>query len=210
MVGSFLKTATAAALFLLVAGCAGTPRPEHGQVDQSQQPGPPLQCVPFARDQSAVKLQGDAYVWWDRAAGRYARSATPSEGAVMVLYNYAGPNHAHLAVVRAMVGPREIRVDHANWLNNGAVYVNNPVYDVSPGNDWSQVKIYNLPAGTWGIRVYPVRGFIGPGPAGPEEMPTPDDPLTAKIRSTLADNGAADGDGGANANDTGDDGDAGD
>ena len=50
---------------------------------------------------------------------------------LMVLAGYAGPSRGHVAVVRRAVGPREIRVDHANWLDDGAVYVNDPVADVS-------------------------------------------------------------------------------
>ena len=49
----------------------------------------------------------------------------------MVMVGYAGKHRAHVAVVRRLVTPREIRVDHANWLNDGAIYVNDPVVDVS-------------------------------------------------------------------------------
>jgi hypothetical protein len=125
-------------------------------------PDAPLQCVPYARDQSHVALYGDAYTWWDQAAGRFARGTAPKPGAVMVLNNYAGPGRAHLAVVRDIVDAREIRIDHANWLDDGAVYVNDPVRDVSPDNDWSQVRVYNIQAQAWGGKVYSVQGFIGP------------------------------------------------
>jgi hypothetical protein len=101
--------------------------------------------------------------WWDQASGRYARLEEPALGSVMVLHNYAGPKHGHLAVVRTLVNSREIRVDHANWLNDGAVYINDPVVDVSQGNDWSQVRVWNIPNNAWGSRVYAVQGFIGPG-----------------------------------------------
>src|ERR1700753_1205226 len=59
----------------------------------------PQQCVPFARDHSQVKLYGDAWTWWDQAAGRYPRGDKPEEGAVLVLNDYAGPERGHLAVV---------------------------------------------------------------------------------------------------------------
>ena len=62
-----------------------------------------------------------------------------------------------------MVSPCEIRIDHANWLNGGSIYVNNPVMDVSPANDWSQVRVYNIQTGGWGAKVFPVKGFIGFG-----------------------------------------------
>lgn len=130
----------------------------------------PLQCVPYARAHSDVKLHGDAFTWWDKAAGRWTREARPRQGAVMVLDGYAGRARAHLAVVRRIVSDREIRVDHANWLDDGAIYLNDPVMDVSPGNDWSKVRVWNIKTGAWGGRTYPVRGFIGPQPAGDSRL----------------------------------------
>jgi surface antigen len=123
----------------------------------------PLQCVPYAREHSRIKITGDAYTWWAQAAGRYERGPDPAAGTVMVLYNYAGPQRGHVAVVRKVVSAREIRVDHANWLDDGAIYVNDPVVDVSAANDWSQVRVWNIKTGGWGSRIYPVQGFIGAG-----------------------------------------------
>jgi hypothetical protein len=125
-----------------------------------------LQCVPYAREHSNINIHGDAYTWWDKAAGVYARGSAPMMGAVMVLYGYAGKHRAHVAVVTRMVSPRLIRINHANWNNDGAIYVNDPVQDVSAQNDWSQVKVWNIRTGSWGTRSYSVRGFIGPGPEG--------------------------------------------
>ncbi|MGA7673494.1 MAG: CHAP domain-containing protein [Rhizomicrobium sp.] len=161
MVGSFVRLAAAAAFSALLAGCAGAPSSSYDDADVTA-PDTPLQCVPYARAHSRVVLYGDAYTWWDQAAGRFARGPSPKEGAVMVLDNYAGPNRAHLAVVREIVDAREIRVDHANWLDDGAIYVNDPVRDVSPDNDWSEVRVYNVKAEAWGGKIYPVQGFIGP------------------------------------------------
>ncbi|HEY0281148.1 MAG TPA: CHAP domain-containing protein [Rhizomicrobium sp.] len=138
-----------------------------------------LQCVPFARDHSQIALHGDAYTWWDQAAGRFARSTSPKPGAVMVLSGYAGPNRSHLAVVRELVDAREIRVDHANWLNDGAIYIDDPVRDVSPGNDWSQVRIFNLRTRAWGGKTYPVQGFIGPDGAEPQALRLAQNPPSA-------------------------------
>ena len=56
----------------------------------------------------------------------------------MVLNNYAGPDRGHVAVVSKLVSAREIRVDHANWLDDGSIYVNDPVEDVSDANDWAR------------------------------------------------------------------------
>jgi surface antigen len=152
-----------------LGGCAGDvmdysehPMPrEHGHAMVENDGHKPLQCVPYARAHSDVKIYGDAYTWWDQAAGKYSRGSEPLPGAVMVLNNYAGDNRGHVAVVKRQVSAREIRVDHANWLDDGSIYVNDPVEDVSGDNDWSLVRVYNLKTGGWGGKVYPVQGFIG-------------------------------------------------
>ncbi|HMH64523.1 MAG TPA: hypothetical protein VK515_02980, partial [Rhizomicrobium sp.] len=60
---------------------------------------------------------------------------------------------------------------HANWLDDGSIYVNNPVEDVSSDNDWSMVRVYNLATGGWGVKVYPVKGFIGGSNKPGEDRP---------------------------------------
>lgn len=167
MVGSCVRLAAAAVVCAGLAGCASGPRYSDAYGPGQATPRPKsdvLQCVPYARDHSQVKLRGDAYLWWDKADGHYAKSFIPSAGAVMVLFNYAGPNRGHVAVVRSVVADREIHVDHANWLDDGAIFTDDPVRDVSPNNDWSVVRVFNQRTGAWGLRNYPVQGFIGPGP----------------------------------------------
>ncbi|HEX4177730.1 MAG TPA: CHAP domain-containing protein [Rhizomicrobium sp.] len=169
--GVLEKLAAMALLALALEGCASssdvmdygkTPMPsEYGHASVAEDTHKPVQCVPYARDHSQVKIHGDAYTWWDQAAGRYQRGNLPMAGSVMVLANYAGPDRGHVAVVRTLVGPREIRVDHANWLDDGAIYINDPVEDVSSENNWSLVRVFNLKTGAWGGKVYPVQGFIG-------------------------------------------------
>ena len=166
------RLALAAVFGLGLAACASeedlTPAESQPQpsakVGQIARPDRPLQCVPYARQRSGIAIQGDASTWWDKAAGRFERNAVPKEGAVMVLWGYAGPNRAHVAVVRQLVNAREIKVDHANWLDDGEIHLDDPVQDVSYDNDWSQVRIWNIRAGAWGSRTYTVKGFIGPGP----------------------------------------------
>jgi len=121
-----------------------------------------LQCVPFAREMSGVEIYGDANTWWARAEGRYPRSTLPASGAVLVVRGYYGPGRGHVSVVREVVSARVLRVDHANWLNNGEISVSVPVMDVSPHNDWSQIRVWHIPGGHWGGRVYRVEGFIHP------------------------------------------------
>ncbi|MEI7790736.1 MAG: CHAP domain-containing protein [Alphaproteobacteria bacterium] len=192
------KLVAVAALAVALEGCASsgdevmdyaqTPMPrEVGQAVVRNDTHKPIQCVPYAREHSVIKIYGDAYAWWDKAAGKYQRGNLPEPGAVMVLNNYADANRGHVAVVRKVVGPREIRIDHANWFDDGSIYVNNPVEDVSSGNDWSMVRVYNLKTGGWGAKLYPVQGFIG-GSGG-------DSVLDAKDRPDLV----ADGGGGMGA-----------
>ena len=167
--GIITKLAAVALLALSLEGCGSTvmnydqnPMPhEYGRTITKDTNNKPLQCVPYARAHSDVKLYGDAYPWWDKAEGKYPREAAPELGAVMVLNNYAGPDRAHVAVVSKLVSAREIRVDHANWLDDGSIYVNDPVEDVSQANDWSLVRVFNLKTDAWGGKVYPVQGFIG-------------------------------------------------
>lgn len=161
---------------LCVAACASTPLPHSRSAGPSadatpfSRDAPPrvldsnvrLQCVPFARNASGIQIFGDANTWWSQAAGRYVRSQTPAPGAVMVTRGYRDPGRGHVAVVTEIVSDRVIRVDHANWLNGGEISVGVPVMDVSPGNDWSQVRVWNIPGGHWGGRVYDAEGFIHP------------------------------------------------
>jgi surface antigen len=161
------KLIASATLALGLAGCATAPLDysempvKHGRSVVEAGPSKPLQCVPYAREHSRIKIFGDASTWWDKADGKYPRGSAPQVGAVMVLHNYANSDNGHVAVVRALVSAREIRVDHANWLNDGSIYVNNPVMDVSQDNDWSLVRVFNIKTGKWGIKLFPVQGFIG-------------------------------------------------
>lgn len=193
MVGSFLRFAATAVFSLSLAACATPdyddasygPAPNHRSHTAAVTPhtgvsdsGKPLQCVPYARAHTGIAIYGDAYTWWAKSDGVYAHSESPKLRSVMVLTGYAGPNRAHLAVVSSLVSDREIRIDHANWFNDGAIYRDDPVRDVSPDNDWSEVRIWNIRSQSWGIRTYLVRGFIGPGRNGGDDDGSSDDALT--------------------------------
>ncbi len=137
-----------------------------GQGARVEMPSTPLECVPYARSRSGVVIYGDAGSWWAKAQGRYVRETSPVLGSVMVLTGYAGPGRGHVAVVSGVVSGREIILDHANWLGDGAIYLHDPAVDVSPDNDWSEVRVWNARAHSWGVRTYLVQGFIGPEPEG--------------------------------------------
>ncbi len=124
-------------------------------------PAKPLQCVPYARRVSDIKIRGDARTWWRRAEGRYARSDRPMVGAVLAL-RPKGASRGHLAVVTHVLGAREIVVEHANWLNQGRIHKDTPVRDVSPKGDWSAVRVWYTPGQRYGTRTYRTYGFILP------------------------------------------------
>ncbi|MFC0388236.1 CHAP domain-containing protein [Muricoccus vinaceus] len=124
-----------------------------------------LSCVPYARARSGLDLRGDGWQWWEAAAGRYARGPQPRAGAVLVFQRTARLRDGHVAVVSRVLGAREIRVDHANWASGGLrgrVARDQPVIDVSPRNDWSEVRVWYPPAAVVGNTVFPAYGFILP------------------------------------------------
>lgn len=120
-----------------------------------------LECVPYARAQTRIRLRGNAWTWWRGAKNRYNRSRTPKVGAVLVLKR-RGRSLGHLAVVKRIVSSREIIADHANWLNRGRIHLATPICDVSRKNDWSAVRVWYTPGKTLGRSTYPAYGFIHP------------------------------------------------
>jgi surface antigen len=177
MAGFRFRLAPVVLFAAALAGCATSPevRPSSGPERPSYganvvTPDAPNQCVPYARARSGVALYGDANTWWVKAAGHYARSTDPLLGSVMVLTGYANDGRSHLGVVTQLVSDREIRIDHANWLNDGKIYLSDPVADVSAGNDWTAVRVWNPHTRAWGQRIYLVEGFIGPGQDGADRV----------------------------------------
>jgi len=179
MVGWEIKPGRALALGLAavaLAACASTPAPI-GPAPRAVRPSETpfggdsprvadysagLQCVPYARQLSGIEIYGDANTWWLRAEGHYPRSSQPAPGSVLVVRGYNDPGRGHVAVVTRIDSSRLIRVDHANWLNGGEISVDVPVLDVSPNNDWSEIRVWHIPGGHWGGRIYQAQGFIHP------------------------------------------------
>jgi surface antigen len=64
----------------------------------------------------------------------------------------------HVAVVTRVIDEREIEVDQANWAP-GAIGRQVRVLDVSPGNDWTAVRV-ELPEPNHFGAVYGTNGFI--------------------------------------------------
>ena len=117
-----------------------------------------LSCVPYARARSGIALRGDAWQWWEAAEGRYARGRAPRTGSLLVLMRTSRLPQGHLAVVTRVVSAREIRVDHANWASGsakGREARDQPVQDVSPGNDWSLVRVWFPRVNDYGASNWP-------------------------------------------------------
>jgi hypothetical protein len=136
------------------------PAPHALPAPSVEKAGKRLFCVEFARNLSGLNIFGDAKYWWERARNLYARAAQPLEEAVMVFSGSARLKRGHLAVVSQIVSPREIRVEQANWLNKGEIDHATPVLDVSEKNDWSKVRVWDVPSRQFGSRVYAISGFI--------------------------------------------------
>ena len=118
------------------------------------------QCVTYARTITDVSIRGNANTWWGQAAGRYDRGSSPVPGAVLAFRSAPGMRAGHVAVVKQVLGPRELALDHANWSRRGGVEHDARAIDVSDAGDWSAVKVtYGRGMGT---RVNPTFGFIYP------------------------------------------------
>ena len=145
----------------LLAACGGAPR--GGGVSNA------VECVPYARQVSGIQLYGNAYTWWDQASGRYSRGPDPAPGAVLVFRQSGRLPYGHVSVVRSVRSGREITVTQANWVHH-RIAEDEPVVDVSPGNDWSAVRVWWAPSHALGASAYATYGFIVPGGAAGRDL----------------------------------------
>lgn len=124
------------------------------------------ECVPFARAASGVDIYGDAWTWWDKAEGHYARGTTPRTGAVIVFAKSDRLRLGHVAVVSRVVDARVVMITHANWSRidgaRGRVEQDVTLTDVSAKGDWSAVRVWYRGRGGLGSSTYAVNGFIYP------------------------------------------------
>jgi hypothetical protein len=125
----------------------------------SRHPG--ITCAPFARELSGIALYGDAYTWWMASTGRYGRSARPEVGAVLVLRRNGRLPSGHVAVVSRVLAARQVLVIQANWVPD-ELTEDQLAVDVSPRNDWTEVRMWWPPTNTLGSYAYPAYGFILP------------------------------------------------
>lgn len=128
------------------------------------------QCAAFARVFSGIQIFGDAWTWWEKATGRYAKGDTPVAGAVLVFRPQGAMKLGHVAVVSQVLTDRIIQVTHANWSRiggeRGQIEQNVTVVDVSPAGDWTEVKVWYDPLKDLGGTTYSTYGFIYKTAAG--------------------------------------------
>mgnify|MGYP001223810679 CR=1 FL=1 len=132
-----------------------------GHRSRAHASGHVIQCVAFAKAESAVGLSGNARDWWYNAAGRYARGSAPEVGSVLNFRPIRRMPLGHVAVVTGSVNSRAITIDQSHWAQNG-ISRNVRVVDVSANNDWSAVRVeLSGRQGAFGS-IYPTFGFIYP------------------------------------------------
>ncbi len=155
--------ALAALLLLLLDACAGAPAAgaANGQNLAWQHRYPGLTCAPFARSVVGVDLHGDAGDWWGEAAGRYRRAHLPEVGSVLVFRRAGRIPAGHVAVVSQVLDRRRILVIQANWTH-AMLEEDQLIVDVSPHNDWTEVRVWYPPTHQLGAHVYGAYGFIVP------------------------------------------------
>jgi len=130
-----------------------------------------LQCVPYARDVSGIRIFGDAHTWWGQAQGRYAKGSRPRVGAVMALRPHGNSRLGHVAAVSRILDSRTVLISHANWSARGQIENNVRAVDVSPENDWSEVRVWYGPARKLGVGRWPLYGFIYNEEPGEDRKP---------------------------------------
>lgn len=124
-----------------------------------------INCVQYVKQSTDFELRGDAWYWWDKAAGVYDRGHAPREGSVLVFKRTKKMHLGHVAVVSRVVDHRTVLIDHANWASirkdKGHVDRHVLAIDCSGRNDWSAVCVWNKKASAFGSP-YPTNGFIYP------------------------------------------------
>ncbi|AWK86534.1 CHAP domain-containing protein [Azospirillum thermophilum] len=118
-------------------------------------------CVRTVRAISDFTIRGDAWTWWNTAAGKYERDHTPAVGSVLVFKRTGHMRRGHVSLVSAVIDRRTIEVDHT-WIDGDGLRRGMRVVDVSRNNDWSAVRVWHEPTDQLGMRVYAAYGFIMP------------------------------------------------
>ena len=168
----------------LLAGCGAS------RSSQTTMSGPPglhqsgLTCAPFARELSGIALYGEAFTWWDTAAGQYRRGNRPEVGSVLVFRRSSRLPSGHVSVVSRVINPRQIEVIQANWVSE-QLDQDQLIVDVSERNDWTEVRVWYPPTNQIGTYTYTAYGFVlPPRPATYAELSQATKPALIYARDT--------------------------
>jgi surface antigen len=183
-----MRFVPAACLALLVASPVFAD-PAHQFIDSPSPQRVPLQrhweCVPVARALSGIQIFGNASTWWGQAEGHFDRGNVPRRGAVLAFKPHGSMRLGHVAAISKVIDARTVLVTHGNWSiidgRRGQIERNVKVIDVSPDNDWTQVRVWYAPLGDLGGTIWPVHGFIYPQSKAPMTLPD-----GANVASTMA------------------------
>lgn len=118
-------------------------------------------CVRYARSLTDFDIRGNAWTWWDGAAGRYERGSEPMEGAVLVFRRgHGGMRLGHVSTVTGQIDDRTILVTHS--FGGPTLWRDVPVIDTSANNDWTEVRVWSGRANVMGSTEFATYGFIYP------------------------------------------------
>jgi surface antigen len=166
-------------LLLAFAACASHPRTGPNLAATHAYSG--LTCAPFARALTGLALSGDAADWWRQASGRYARANTPAVGVVLVFRRGPHLPSGHVSVVSRVLDARRIHVIQANWVRD-ELDEDQLIVDVSPHNDWTEVRVWYPPADQLGSHTYATYGFIvPPAPLGHDALASRAEPAARSV-----------------------------
>lgn len=119
-------------------------------------------CVRYARSLTGINVSGNAWAWWDNAAGLYQRGREPMIGSVMVFQRgrSGGMGLGHVSAVTGIVDDRTILVTHS--FGGPYLWRDVPIIDVSQANDWSRVRVWHGPTQQMGTTEFAIYGFVYP------------------------------------------------
>jgi|GEM_PF-1748415 len=125
-------------------------------------------CVRYARSITGLEVSGNAWAWWDNAAGLYPRGNEPMIGSVLVFRRGGGGMRlGHVSAVSGIVDDRTILVTHS--FGGPYLWRDVPIIDVSDANDWTRVRVWHGPTQQLGTTRFATYGFVYPREPEPTE-----------------------------------------
>ena len=93
-------------------------------------------------ENSGIELSGNAARGGTTLPACMSGALAPEVGSILNFRARPGTcGWATVAVVTNVISPRHIEIDHANWGAPGRISRNIDVVDVSPSNDWTDVRV---------------------------------------------------------------------